>query len=336
MAQVKSPVSNPTLTDVMDRLGDDNRPVEVVEVLSQTNEMLDDITFIECNSKQNHKTTVRSGLPKPTWRKLNYGVQPSKSTVKSVQDSCGMLEAFAVIDKKLAEINGMKESWRASEDRAFIEGMNQEVQKALFYCDSSKDPEQIMGLAPRYNTLQKSKAENAENVINAGGTGNSLTSIWVVCWSPNTVHCIYPEGSQAGLKKVDIGEEAAHDPEGGEYRVLKTHYSWDLGLTVRDWRYAVRIANIDKTALGKKAGVAGAIDLVDLLVDALTKIPNTGMGRCAIYCNRTIMSALRKQIRHADNVYIGLDEVAGKKVTTFDGVPIRRVDALEFNEAQVK
>ena len=335
MATTKS-TRNPTLSDLVDRLGPDNKYQEIAEVLNETNEMLDDMTFVEANGVTEHVTTVRSGLPTVTWRKLNYGVMPSKSKTKKVKDSLGMLEAFATVDKKLAELNGMKESWRTSENTAFIEAMSQTLQRAVLFGDSTKDPEQIMGLAPRFNTVSKAKAENAVNVIDAGGTGSNLTSIWLVAWSPDTVFCTYPKGSKAGLQEQDIGEEAAYDEDGGEYRVLKTHYAWDIGLVVRDWRYVVRIANIDLDALKKDPDADGGADLIDLMTDAIERLPNERKGRLAFYCNRQISTFLRKQRRYAKNVNITQEEVAGRKVTAFDGVPIRRVDALTAGEAQVK
>lgn len=339
MAQTVKKNNNPTLADLMDRLDPKGNMADIVEVLNETNEMLDDITFIECNNKFSHKTTVRTGLPNATWRKLNYGVQPSKSATAQITDSCGMLESLAVVDKKLAEINGMKASWRASEERSFVEAISQKLQRALIYGDSSKDPEQIMGLAPRFFTKDAKKAANAVNVIDAGGTGDDLTSIWLVGWSPNTVHCIYPEGSSAGLKKTDLGEEPAYDQDGGEYRVLKTHFEEDVGLTVRDWRYVVRISNVKESLLSPippDTNSAKGHNLYELLVKAVAKVPSLSNARFAFYCNRTIETYLRLQQANSRNVQLTLNEVGGRKVLSFDGIPFRRVDALEFKESQVK
>lgn len=328
--------SNPTLTDLMDRLDPNGQMAEVIEALNETNEMLQDMTFVECNNKFSHQTTVRSGLPQATWRKLNYGVQPSKSETRKVTDACGMLEAMSKVDKKLAMMNGMKESWRASEDSAFLEAMNQEVQRAMLFGDSSIDPEKFMGLAPRFNTTNVKKAKNAVNVIDAGGTGDNLTSIWLVGWSPKTVHCIYPENSQIGLTKDDLGEGIAYDEDGGEYTVLRTHFGWDLGLCVRDWRYVVRIANISRDALKADPTEAGALDLYDKLIDAEAQLPSLTGARFAFYCNRTVETYLRKQQKNSKNVQLSLEQAAGHKVLGFDGIPFRRVDALEFTESQVK
>lgn len=324
-------ITNPTLADVVNRSTADGKiDPQIVEILTQSNEVLDDMTFVEANGFSEHKTTIRSGLPTGTWRKLNYGVQPEKSRTVQVKDSMGMLETYAEVDKALADLNGNQAAWRLSEDYAFIEGMNKTMASTLFYGDSSVDPEKFMGLAPRYNS---STAQNGSNVIKAGGSGADNTSVWLVVWGPNTCHGIYPKGSQAGLQVRDLGEDTLTDAAGGRYQGYRTHYKWDMGLTLRDWRYVVRICNIDVSDLTKDAS-SGA-NLIDLMIQALEIIPNMAMGRPVFYCSRTIRSFLRRQILNKNNVNLTFDDVAGKKVLSFDGVPVRKTDALLETEAAV-
>ena len=324
--------TNPTLADVTARMTADGKiDPQIVEMLNETNEVLDDMTVIEANGFTEHKTTVRSGLPAGTWRKLNYGVQPEKSRTVPVKDSMGMLETYAEVDKALADLNGNSAAWRLSEDRAFIEGMNQTMASTLFYGDSSADPEKFMGLAPRYNSLS---AENAMNIIDAGGTGSDNASIWLIVWGPNTCHTIFPKGSAAGLQSRDLGEHTLTDAAGGRYQGYRTHYKWDIGAVLRDWRYVVRIANIDVSDLTKNA--ASGADLIDLMTQALELVPNIGMGRPAFYMPRKIRSFLRRQITNkVAGSTLTMEEVSGKKVVTFDGVPCRRTDALLLTEARV-
>ena len=324
--------TNPTLADVASRMTADGKiDPQIVEMLNETNEVLDDMTVIEANGFTEHKTTVRSGLPAGTWRKLNYGVQPEKSRTVPVKDSMGMLETYAEVDKALADLNGNSAAWRLSEDRAFIEGMNQTMATTLFYGDSSADPEKFMGLAPRYNSLS---AENAMNIVDAGGTGSDNASIWLIVWGPNTCHTIFPKGSAAGLQSRDLGEHTLTDAAGGRYQGYRTHYKWDIGAVLRDWRYVVRIANIDVSDLTKNAS-AGA-DLIDLMTQALELVPNVGMGRPAFYMPRKIRSFLRRQIANKVAAStLTMEEIAGKKVVAFDGVPCRRTDALLLTEARV-
>ena len=324
--------TNPTLADVAARLGPDGKiDPNIVEMLSETNEILDDMTFIEANGFTEHKTTIRSGMPAGTWRKLNYGVQPEKSRTVSVKDTMGMLETYAEVDKALADLNGNSATWRLSEDRAFIEGLNQTQASTLFYGDSSLDPEKYTGLTPRYSSLS---AENGINIVDAGGTGSDNASIWLIVWGPNTCHGIYPKGSPAGLQSRDLGEDTLIDAAGGRYQGYRTHYKWDNGLTLRDWRYVVRIANIDVSDLTKNAASGG--DLIDLLTQAIELIPNLGMGRPVFYMPRKIRSFLRRQITNkVAAATLTMEEVAGKKVVAVDGIPVRRTDALLLTEARV-
>jgi len=324
--------TNPTLADVANRLGPDGKiDPQIVEMLNETNEVLDDMTFIEANGFTEHKTTIRSGLPTGTWRKLNYGVQPEKSRTVPVKDSMGMLETYAEVDKALADLNGNSAAWRLSEDRAFVEGLNQTMAQTLFYGDSSLDPEKFMGLAPRYNSLS---AENGVNIVDGGGSGSDNASIWLIVWGPNTCHGIYPKGSAAGLDARDLGEDTLLDAAGGRYQGYRTHYKWDNGLTLRDWRYVVRIANVDVSDLTKNAA-AGA-DLIDLMAQAIELIPNLGMGRPAFYMPRKLRSFLRRQIANkVAGSTLTMEDVGGKKVVAYDGVPVRRTDALLLTEARV-
>lgn len=323
--------TNPTLADLSNRMTADGKiDPQIVEMLTETNEILEDMTFIEANGFTEHKTTVRSGLPQGTWRKLNYGVQPEKSRTVQVKDSLGMLETYAEVDKALADLNGNSAAWRMSEDRAFLEGLNQTMARTLFYGDTGTDPEKFTGLAPRYSDTT---ADNGRNIIKAGGSGADNTSIWLVVWGPNTCHGLYPKGSSAGLQARDLGEETLSDAQGGRYQGYRTHYKWDMGFTLRDWRYVVRIANIDISDLTKNA--ASGADLIDLMIQALELIPNMGMGRAAFYCSRTVRSFLRRQILNKNNVNLTFENVAGKKILAFDGVPVRKTDSLLETEAAV-
>ena len=321
--------TNPTLADVTSRMTADGKiDPQIVELLAETNEILEDMTVLEANGFTEHKTTVRSGLPQGTWRMLNYGVQPEKSRTVPVKDSMGMLETYAEVDKALADLNGNSAAWRLSEDRAFIEGLNQTMATTLFYGNSSLEPEKFMGLAPRYS---EKAAENGQNIIDAGGTGSDNTSIWLVVWSPNTVHSIYPKGSKAGLQSRDLGEDTLTDAAGGRYQGYRTHYKWDIGAVLRDWRFVVRIANIDASDLAAGTGR----DLLTLMAKALHRVPNLQMGRAAFYANRAVHEALDIQSMGKNGLALKTQELEGKFWQTFRGVPIRTVDALLNTEARV-
>ncbi|MFS7358985.1 major capsid protein [Rahnella inusitata] len=317
-----------TLADWGKRVDPNGKIDKITELLSQTNPILQDMPYVEGNLPTGHRTTVRSGLPNATWRLLNYGVQPSKSTTVAVTDACGMLEAYSEVDKSLADLNGNTAEFRLSEDRAFIEAMNQTMASTLFYGDTSVNPQQFMGLSSRYSSLS---AGNAINIIDAGGTGTDNASIWLVVWGENTVHGIFPKGQKAGLNHEDKGQQTLLDANGGKYEGYRSHYKWDNGLALRDWRYVVRVANIDVSDLDATTPV----DIVKLMIKALHRIPNRGMGKPVFYMNRTLNEYLDIQSLSKASLALSVKETEGEFWTTFRNIPIRETDALLETEARV-
>lgn len=331
----------PTLVDFAKRQDPDGKIAQVAELLEQTNEALKDMVYVEGNLPTGHRTTVRTGIPGATWRKLNEGVQPTKSTTAQITNNCGMLETYAEVDKALADLNGNTAAFRLSEDRAFIEGMNQEMASTLFYGNEGTEPEAFTGLSPYYNSTT---ANNGENIIVGGGAGSDNASIWLVVWGPNTIHGIFPKGSQAGLYHEDKGQVTIENATsgtigGGRMEAYRTHYRWDMGLVVRDWRYAVRIPNIDKSLLSvtyTAGAFSSGADLSDLMFQAMTQIPNLAMGTPVFYMSRNTLSFLRRQISaKTQGSTLTSENVGGEWKESFMGIPLRRVDALAADEALV-
>src|SRR5215467_14197689 len=110
-----------TFADWAKRFDDDLKTITIVELLSLTNEIMFDMLVVEGNLPTGHKTTIRTGLPQPTWRLLNYGIIQSKSTTAQITDTVGNLEALSKVDKDLVALNGGSADFRLSESQAFIE-----------------------------------------------------------------------------------------------------------------------------------------------------------------------------------------------------------------------
>ena len=325
--------SYPTLSDVSARLDPKGKIASIAEIIQETNEVIEDVFWVEGNLPTGHKLTQRSGYPDVTWRLFNYGVPQSKSRTTQITETCGMLEAYSEIDKDLAMLNGNTAAFRLSEDKAFLEGMAEEFATKFFYGDTTTTPEEILGLAPRYASLSGAVGEN---VLDAGGTGSDNTSIWLVTWDSSTLFGIYPNGSKAGLQFQDLGEQTLFDTNTpiGRYQGYRSHYQWKCGLALKDWRYVVRICNIDVNMLTKDATGASA-DLIDLMTQAIELLPTQNRGRKSFYCNRTIKSFLRRQISNKDNVNLTLDNVSGKHVMAFDGIPVKKCDAILETEQAI-
>ena len=330
----------PNLVNITKRMDPDGSVAKIAELLQQYNPIIADIPMVEGNLPTGHRTTVRTGLPSATWRKLNYGIRPTKSMTAQVDDSIGMLEDYGEIDKDLAMLNGNTAEFRMSEDTPHLESMSNTMATTIFYGDTATDPEKFLGLAPRYANLgtpaNKPTAElNSDylkHVISAGGSTSSLqTSIWYIIWGVNSVHGIYPKGSQAGLQARDLGEVTLTDVDGGRFQGYRSHYQWKMGLTVRDWRYIVRIANVELNLMDTAANQKY---LYQAMIKAMYTVP-PGAGRGTFYASPAVLAMLDLAAVEKANAALGYSSVFGNEVLTFRGVPIKGCSAILENEAVV-
>ena len=337
----------PSITEIA--RGSGNASIStIIEQLNQTNDALQDIPWIPCNSGQTHITTIRTGLPTPTWRMLNMGVPKSGSTRAQIKANCGMLESYSEIDAKEVELakkgaNGQEgaANFIAQENAAMIEGFGQEISRVMFYGDASK-PQEPVGFSHYYSAYGSSSTpitNSAFNVINGGGNGSDNTSVWFISWGPTTVHGIYPSASTAGFKEEFLGKHTAQDANGGQFEIYRTHYTWDAGFCVRDWRAAVRICNLDMSNLADASG--SAADLLALFTKAYYKLKyrgysgQTGNIRTAIYCRPEILEFLDNQTMAKNNLHLTYADIQGKPVLNFRGIPIRVQQSLLATEAAV-
>lgn len=318
-----------TLADWAKRNDPDGKVADIIELLNQTNQILEDMLWIEGNLPTGHRTTVRTGLPTVAWRLLNGPVQVGKSTTAQIDEGVGILEGWSEVDKDLAALNGNTAAFRLSEARAFIEAMNQSMVSTLFYGNSGLTPEQFTGLSVRYSSTT---AGNGQNIINAGGSGSDEASIWLVIWGDQSIHGIYPKGSAAGLQHMDLGEQTVMGSTGiggTRLRVLQDQFQWKCGIALKDWRYVVRIANIDISD--------NNADYVSYMIRAMYKVPSLVMGRPAFYMNRTIASRL--DIKRFTNQQSGggftWANPDGRQELSFRGIPIRLSDQLLNTESSI-
>lgn len=333
-----------TLLDLLNVMAPDGKQMDIAEVLTQQNELLQDMVWREGNTVTGHRDAVRTSLPTPSFRAINEGVPVTKAGSTPIEETAALLEDFSRVDRELAILSGDVNAYRLREARPHIIGMGHKMAQTVFYGNANLDPRGFTGLAPRYNTLNTSTSNTAYNVINAGGTGSNLRSIWLISWNEDTITGIFPKGTAGGLNHEDAtnasgsgtdGSPAAAalmDANGNKFMGYEDHWIWRCGLMVKDWRYAVRIANIDPTALTLSA--ATGPNLTDLMVQALEQIEDMG-GKTAFYMPRNLRAYLRRQMQNQKGTFMSWDQQGGKRILNFGEVPVRRTDALNVAESQV-
>ena len=321
-----------TLADHAKMLDPDGKVDMIVDTITERNDILEDMVWKEGNLPTGELTTVLTGLPSVAWRMLNYGYQPSKMTTKQVTDTCGMLGTFGEVDKDIANLNGNTAEYRMKQDAKRLKALGQEFASTFFYGNTDTAPEEFLGLTPRYSSKS---ADNGANILLGGGSGADNTSLWLLTFGEEEGgYGIFPKGSKAGIEATDLGEQVLIDAAGGKYLGFQNHYQWKCGYTMKNWKYNVRIPNIDVSDLTYN-GATGA-KLIDLMVQAIHRNEDVAAGKTAFYCNRTILSFLDRQTLNQSNMNVTYKEGPhGERVTMFRGIPVRRCDALVENESLV-
>ena len=319
----------------------------IVEVLLTSEEWMQDAVWIQANQPMSHITTQRTSVPAGTWRAINEGVAPEASSTKQITEGIGILEAYSRVDKLLAELSGNPNEFRSGEDKAFIQGLAQELSKVMFneahsgatlttYGDTTIDPARFNGLPARLN------AQALTNVFDGGSnTTTDDTSIYIVQWGPDKVHMTYPKGSPTmGVVHENLGEQTIE--ASGTYaapklmQALVSHFKIHAGLVVRDDRCIRRIANIRSTySSGNTMTFASSTSSIHhKMIEALNAMPYSGAG-ARIYANNNIKTQMDIFAVDKTNVNYTNSDWGGKMTTMFRGVPVRRVDAIGIREGRI-
>jgi hypothetical protein len=175
-----------TLMDVLSELDPGGRQLDIAEVLTQQNEVLADMHWEEGNKVTGHVGAARTVLPTPSFRALNAGVPVTKSGSTTIEETTALLEDFSQVDRELAAMSGNVDQYRLKQARPHVQGMSNKMATELFYGNAGTNPLGFTGFAARYNTLSTTTNKAAANVINAGGTGSALRSIYLVGWGSTT------------------------------------------------------------------------------------------------------------------------------------------------------
>ena len=340
----------PTMLDLASR-SIYGKQVYIAEYLSQAVALYDDLPFKEANEIGGHEFVFRTSIPAGAWRSYNQGVPYAKSTTAKSRVGVGSLEDYSQVDRMLAEDSGDIEMFRQNEDIAFLEGMGQTLEQTSWYGNTLVTPAEFMGLAGFYNTVATATAANAANVIDGGGTGSSNASLWLLGMSERTIYGVYPRGSKVGLAMEDKGDTVpGFDSVGNRFEAFTSWFRAQMGIVPEDWRYGVRICNLDTTS----AGLAGTNppDIFALMAEAAYLPPALGKRQSGItktdapnepaagvrfvwITNRTVRHWMDVQAMRDRNVLMQLPDYAGMVTDNWRGFPVRVSDQILATESRV-
>ena len=339
--------ANLTLMELIRRETPDGKLADLVDVISQENRILEDITWIECNNGTYHEDTITATEPTGQERAYDEGVTKEAGTTEKVIEPTCMLNGVSEVDEAKLLHSPNPEGARTQEDGFFLRGMTKTFVSRLFDGNRGTDNRRINGINTRslYANLQTA---GSETVVfdNAGGNASATsnkTSIYCIQWGTKKVNCIYPRNDSHGggilpIKMEDFGRSIINQSGTSETKKYVAHQTWfgnDFGLFIHDWRCIKRLCNISTTNID---------DVDDFgfhengLIDLYSQLEYNGEG-AVFYCNRTIMAQIMKRANEKGNAYYTMDNEGegpfAHKVVRFWGIPIKRVDQITNTQAYV-
>jgi hypothetical protein len=290
---------------------------KIVEAMSETNEILFDAPILEASDGVVQNTTVRTTVPAGTRRLYNQDITAHASETKLVQDYIEMLEDYSDVDADMADHAPNRAELLQSETEAFLQGLGLTQADDYIYGNRGADPAQINGLHIRYPGLSSNSV-----IAPASAASSNGTSLWLVKWSPNLVHLMYPRGRSAdlGIKREFRGKVDSVGSS-GKHPVYSTFFSTHFGLVVKDPRAVKRIANI------KTDGTADGEDLVKKILWLKNFLP-AGAGTICLYGNSIIKGAIEQYLVTKSNMAYTAEDPWGREVTKVFDMRLRRVDAI--------
>lgn len=329
---------NPTMADIVRGQVDGKFDRDIVELTLSASQNLGHFVVLPCNNGNNDITTIRTGLSEATWTSFYEGVQPSKGSKAQVVTSCGKLESLIQVDKDLIDSTDDAEAELGDEAFDKAETMANEIMSCIYYGNTKVNGKKFNGLSPIHNKLCTADSTKNDSEYYTLGAKRStqpdstaLRSIWLIGHGRMGTSLRYPKGSSAGLERGPLEDQTVTTPDGKRLKVKEQFFKWKTGLVNKDFRTAVRIANIESNNVE-----ALDLDVGEYMLKAMVRVRKTGVN-LKFYMPGSLYEWLcvktRRDIKNSHGFTFA--EHDGELVLDFMGVGVYTEDALEVNEAEV-
>jgi hypothetical protein len=314
-----------TAIEIVKRANDPDA-FHIVELLRTTNQMLIDVPAFPANSGTINITTQRITKEAGQHRIYNQGVKNVATQTTVVQDRVAILEAYAEVDKDEADHSGNVNALRMSEAQSIVKGMGITQARTLIYGDGSKADE-FAGLYTRRNALHLPDGTLDPNVIDFGGAGSNLTSIYLVAVGQDLFKLIYPQGANSvGVERRDLGEVTKVISGDEKYQIYREFFRAQYGMAVRNPDAVKRICNIPPGATGD--------DIVNKVLEVRRRMPDTA-STYAMYSNVDVLIKIDQAARDKGNVIYTAADPWGQEITHVRDLRCRQMDVILNTESAV-
>ncbi len=221
--------------------------------ICKTGDLASFLPALEANSGSVHRFIVTTSRGEPgTWRALNKGVPSTHADSEERTEVCGNLEKRCDIDRKFLKMYDNPQTYIQNENFAAQAVLRDDFNDALIYGNRANPGSQasLDGFATRYSAKGKVINPNTgkDQVYDFGGTGDALTSAYVIVPGPKSVYLVHPQGSKTAGISIDVYDDKngvfLDDAEGHIFRGHRTWYQMEMGLVVNNPNAVMRLANI--------------------------------------------------------------------------------------------
>jgi hypothetical protein len=297
-------------------------PNRIIECLTQTNEILMDIPVMEANNGTVHTFVRRETLAESMARNYYEGTSAVATQTDTVNEPTQMWQAWSEVDVDLADHTGDAAAFRKSDSIGILNGMGIQQAQTLIYGDINKNGGKgINGFAARRPKIDD------KTVFDAGGSGSSLTSLYIAALGERFLHLVYPRGfGTVGVKQEDKGKQVVLDGNNRKYEVYQTLFKSQYGIALEDPRSLIRIANI--------AADTDPEELILLVLKILRRLPG-GASTYVLYGNFTVRDIIEKAAIEKNNVIYSTEDPWGRPLTMLRNLRVRTVEAITDAETAV-
>lgn len=316
----------------------------IVDIFSESNPLLLDAQWEECNNGRFHTVGRVAVEVEGQERRYNQGVPNKSATTAPYTERTCMIDGESVIDSAQLRHSADGDNVRQQESDIFMRKMTKRMSQRTFYGDQALDGLQITGLSNRsdYNVLSTPSLESGYVYDNAGGNASvtvNKMSTWFMGWGNKQVKMVYPRhdapsmesDSFVGINAIDKGEQRIVDTNGNGYYAKCIWFEMHFGIFIYDPRYVRRIPNISNT------GIDGIDDFgfdEDQWIYAYCHMPS--WDGLTIYIPRNLWAQIWIRAKDKGNVNFTMDtDPFGRPMQRFLGAPIRVLDQLSTIEATV-
>lgn len=321
-----------TTADLRASLDGKGNAARVFEILEKDSVVIQNATWVEGDLPNGNRTVVQGSKDVATKRRYERGVAKSKTVDIPKVDMAAQYAANVEVDLNKLEEYPDPKAYLNRQERRKISAMHEDFESDFFYGNDATDPEDIRGLATRFNTLSSNLGDPGYQVYSAGGS-NNLTSLYLAGFGDGGVNLFYPFGSEAGVTRIVNPSQRVTDTNNKVYYAYCIFNNWKSGLSVENHRSGVlRIANIDSAALAGETPP----DLIGIALRAMMRVKRSNSLKYAWFGNETALGWLATMYKNTNNLNITMRELQdGMQEIRLCGIPVFQSYAIINSESQI-